>query len=67
MRFRVNIKYSLISEPPNLPVAKAIDVRRNSVEWGWFSRRGAERQRAQRFVIDMSIRIAAKNAKSAEL
>ena len=30
----INIKCSLISEPPNLPVAKAIDVRRGSVEWG---------------------------------
>ena len=28
MRFRVNIKYSLISEPPNLPVAKAMDASR---------------------------------------
>ena len=28
MRFRVNIKYSLISESPNLQVAKAIGVRR---------------------------------------
>ena len=26
--FRVNIKYSLISEPPNLPAAKAMDVSR---------------------------------------
>ena len=28
MIFRVNIKYSLISEPPNLPAAKAMDVSR---------------------------------------
>ena len=28
MRLRVNIKYSLISESPNLPVAKAMDVSR---------------------------------------
>ena len=48
MIFRVNIKYSLISEPPNLPVAKAMDVRRIVCGvGGLFSRRGAERQRAQ--------------------
>ena len=47
MRFRVNIKYSLISESPNLPVAKAMDANRIVWSGGWFSRRGAERQRAQ--------------------